>query len=297
MDSNRKNLNQDLSRQLDSKFQELDQSKARIQEMEIAIKTVQEENLALKTLNEDGISQLISATRSVPNDLGSSTRALNEGPITQARHIDHPHSDQNDATQKLESAVLELSEARSRNMSLEVDLINSKSEISKLFIEEKSRLIEAAEVKTSVLKNLMSENGGSGSGGITLEEEQIGNRSFESQNNPSTFGLSGLLSTSLGSSNLAGNGDERLIKKIQELENELIERNRNHRRLEEQFQEIQKEMESAEHKYQDSHRKHEAAADEITSLVQEVQRLRSGGASSVSPASVEGILLLRILLP
>ncbi|KAI7956886.1 hypothetical protein MJO28_003981 [Puccinia striiformis f. sp. tritici] len=309
---NQKNLNQDLSRQLDSKFQELDQSKARIQEMEIAIKTVQEENLALKTLNEDGISQLISATRSVPSDLGSSTRALNEGPITQARHIDHPHSDQNDATQKLESAVLELSEARSRNMSLEVDLINSKSEISSLrrkmmnlmsesnqiksqinsknfLLKEKSRLIEAAEVKTSVLKNLMSENGGSGSGGIPLEEEQIGNRSFESQNNPSTFGLSGLLSTSLGSSNLVGaNGDERLIKKIQELENELIERNRNHRRLEEQFQDIQKEMESAEHKYQDSHRKHEAAADEITSLVQEVQRLRSGGASSVSPASVEG---------
>ncbi|POW05233.1 hypothetical protein PSTT_09863, partial [Puccinia striiformis] len=283
---NQKNLNQDLSRQLDSKFQELDQSKARIQEMEIAIKTVQEENLALKTLNEDGIMLPI-----VPNDLGSSTRALNEGPITQARHIDHPHSDQNDATQKLESAVLELSEARSRNilrrkmMNLMSESNQIKSQInSKNFLlKEKSRLIEAAEVKTSVLKNLMSENGGSGSGGITLEEEQIGNRSFESQNNPSTFGLSGLLSTSLGSSNLAGNGDERLIKKIQELENELIERNRNHRRLEEQFQEIQKEMESAEHKYQDSHRKHEAAADEITSLVQEVQRLRSGGASSVSP--------------
>jgi len=308
-------LSQDLSRELHSKLQELEQSKAKIEEMEQALKTLHDENQALKTLNEDGISQLISATRSIPtNDLASSTnnksshddaspmRSLGNDAQLTSNNEGEGNPRQEPSRQKLESTVMELNELRSRNMALEMNLMNSKSEISALRtkmmnlmsesskirsqissqdhdLKEKSRLIEAAEVKTSLLKNLMSENGHVG--GTT--EEELSRRSFES-NGPGTFGLS---MTSMGSNSFAGDA-ERLSKRVHELEMQLEERSRVHRDLEHQYGETQKEMQMAEGKYRDAHRKHEAAADEIASLVEEVQRLRSGGASSVSPASVEG---------
>ncbi|WAR53921.1 hypothetical protein PtB15_3B430 [Puccinia triticina] len=204
-----KSLAHDLSQELDSKLHELDHAKSQIEQMEHALSNAREENAALKTLNDDGISQLISATRSIPTDLASSTK---DDPVkmrslsgdSQQQGGVHPDDLKADDSQdgltrkKLESTVLELAEIRSRNMALEVDLMGSKS------------------------------------------EEQ------------------------------------------------LSERTRQHRGLEMQYAATQKEMEMAEGRYREAHRKHEAAADEISSLVEEVQRLRSGGASSVSPASVEG---------
>jgi chromosome segregation ATPase len=309
-----KTLAQDLSRELDSKLLELEHSRAKIEEMEQTLRTVQDENAALKTLNEDGISQLINATRSIPNDLSSSTKSFNDdsvrmrslsSDVQMASQQDELASNQDLSRKKLETTVLELNEIRSRNMALEMDLMSSKSEISTLRrkminlmsdsnkirsqissqdheLKEKNRMIEAAEVRTSLLKNLMSENGAIG--GTTDDEH--GCRSFES-NVPGTFGAGGMLSASLGSGSLPVDG-ERLAKRVHELEVQLEERSRAHRGLEHQYEETQKEMEIAESRYREAHRKHEAAADEIASLVEEVQRLRSGGASSVSPASVEG---------
>ncbi|WAQ83086.1 hypothetical protein PtA15_3A453 [Puccinia triticina] len=300
-----KSLAHDLSQELDSKLHELDHAKSQIEQMEHALSNAREENAALKTLNDDGISQLISATRSIPTDLASSTK---DDPVkmrslsgdSQQQGGVHPDDLKADDSQdgltrkKLESTVLELAEIRSRNMALEVDLMGSKSEVAALRrkmmnlmgesnkirsqisakddeLKEKSRMIEAAEVKTSLLKNLMAENGGGGT------EDEPGCRSFDSAG-PGTFGM---LSASVGNS-------DGMSRRVQELEEQLSERTRQHRGLEMQYAATQKEMEMAEGRYREAHRKHEAAADEISSLVEEVQRLRSGGASSVSPASVEG---------
>lgn len=312
--------NFDLGRELDLKLQELDSSKTKIQEMEETLRSLQDENLNLKALNDEGISQLIHATRSMaavsPSHPaqrqlnGSDSEKVDEERDQQKPRSSESNSSKNLSRKKLESTVVELDEVRSRNRSLTQDLLSSKSETAALRVKitnlvselhklrsqfssqeyelkEKTRLAEAAEVKASLLKNLIAENGLLGGS----NDDEPGSRSFDSSG-PGTFGTfaGALLSSSLGSNSLTGEagGTDRLAKKVHDLELQLDERSRAQRELEKQFEETQKEIQLAEDKYREAHRKHEAAADEIASLVEEVQRLRSGGASSVSPASVEG---------
>jgi hypothetical protein len=322
-----KTLARDLHRELDSKLQELEQSKAKVEEMDQVIRRLQEENETLKTLHNDGISQLLHVTRSMPNEMTTSINVTSNDDVSQTRslssdiqhttttttttsEVDHNKRGQQEelSRRKLESTVLELNEARSRNMSLEVDLMKSKSEISTLRtkmmnlmsesnkirsqisvkdheLQDKSRLIEASEVKTSLLKNLISENGHAG---VTTDEDH-GSRSFDSNGGGPVILGNSLLSSVAGNSNGSSAGEaDRMHKRVQELEVQLEDRLRAHGELEQQYEKTQKEMQLAEGKYHEAHRKHEAAADEIASLVEEVQRLRSGGATSVSPASVEG---------
>lgn len=288
-----KSVASELTRELEARVGEISAAHTKVEELEQILRTTKQENDALRSLNETGLADLVALSRSNSqrvleshHDGGDGRRRMAEEE-TSGFKVLHEHS-----KTKLETALMELTEVKTRNMVLDRELIVSKSEIGAMRLKcsqlmnesnkikyqisvkewdlkEKARMTEAAEVKASLMKNLMAENGF-----LAADDEMLG-RSYES-------GPSG---TSVNPAEL---GPEQLVKRVKELEHRLEQRTHIHRQLETQHEDAQKEMQAAEEKYRDAHRKHEAAADEIASLVQEVQRLRSGGASSVSPASAEG---------
>lgn len=287
----------DLSRELESRLDEIASSNSKLQELEQILMSTKQENVTLKKLNQTGLADLISVTRSNAEQTrelfsdGSRDKVIEER--SKGLRLLHDQS-----KKKLESALMELTEVKTRNIILDRELAMSKSEISRINLKysqvlsdsnkiksqmtmkewdlkEKARLTEAAEVKASLMKNMMADNG------LLGADEEIGNRLFESTNgsngaSTSTFGMNEMMVP------------DQITKRVKELEHRLEQRNQLHKQLESKQEETQKEMTTLEEKYLDAHRKHEAAADEIASLVQEVQRLRSGGATSVSMTSGEG---------
>ncbi|MBW0493722.1 hypothetical protein O181_033437 [Austropuccinia psidii MF-1] len=304
-----KNSTLELNQELELRQQEIVDLRSKFQELQQILGTLQDENAALKNLNQSGLHELVSNARllknvneSVESSDGHARKKGSDEPTSLMMVRDHSKA-------RLETTITELNEARSRNLALEKELVISKSELGvmrskvanlveecnkikaqfsakELETKEKTKLLETAEMKASLMKSLMVENGMLGGG-----DEDLVNRSFESAlGSGSLTGLTALFPTSLGGGSVIDHNHsfDQLMKKVQELETQLDERTRAHSELENQHEEAQKEMQVAEDKYREAHRKHEAAADEIASLVEEVQRLRSGGASSVSPASAEG---------
>ncbi|KAI8443859.1 hypothetical protein BY996DRAFT_3107232 [Phakopsora pachyrhizi] len=173
-----RNLTIELNRELEGRLQELNQAQSRTEELERLLESLKEENESLRTLNEKGISELVETTKSIKSLASGSAKTLEfQNGDSQAREKrDEPGDGSTRAA--LDATLVELTESRTRNTALERDLMSAKSELSimrtrlsglvqetnkirnemsrrEFDLKEKNRLIEAAEVKASLMKNLI----------------------------------------------------------------------------------------------------------------------------------------------
>ncbi|KAH9812265.1 hypothetical protein DFH28DRAFT_899475 [Melampsora americana] len=295
-----KSMTSELNQELQNRLDEISSTNSKVDELERILMSTKRENSTLKDLNQIGLADLISLSKTNVEQTRELISNESREKVIEERskglRLLHDQS-----KSKLESTLIELTEVKTRNMILDREVVMSKAEINginlkysqllnefnqiksqiklkEIDLKEKARLTEVAEVKASLMKNMMAENGMLGGG-----EEEIGTRFFETNSNgngggsTSTFGMNEMII-----------GSEQMTRRVKELEQRLDQRNQLHKQLESKQEETQREMNNLEEKYLDAHRKHEAAADEIASLVEEVQRLRSGGATSVSLNSTEG---------
>lgn len=280
-----KATNARLIQDLETQTSEAFAASTKAEELDRILKTTREENEAMRALTSGSIADLVASTRETrtadvgSDDLRSSkARAVEE----EANGLRTLHQQ---SVSRLEASATELADLKSRNVDLERHLIATRSEVEALRtrhaaavkdyslikgqiaardqdLREKARLAEAAEVKAGLLRSLMAENG-------MAMDDDFANRSLES-----------IMSTT--------ESPEQLARRIHDLEARLERRGRSHTELQTAHDETQRELHITEDKYREASRKHEAAADEISALVQEVQRLRSGGATSTTPLSTEG---------
>lgn len=251
--------NQQLQAELDAKNLEAQSVSARAVDLERVLKVTRDEHEATKILVTGGLAELVAAHRETQSRATPSSdyeteriKAIEEEAETMQRMYQ-------DARAKSEAIVLELDGVRSREVQLQSQVVQLRAEISTLRgqhaqaleeagrhkstvgdreveVRDVGRAREAAEVKASLLRNLMSEHG------LSVNDDELAAR-FPPMTGSET--------------------PEQLHRRVQDLEGRLEQRNRAHQQLETSHEDARRELHEVS-------RRHQAAEEQLQHVNGEV---------------------------
>jgi len=261
-----------LDADLQQKTQMLEAAHARIDNLQRALETTRQESQSLRELSSGHFTELLSSHREY-KEKGAEADSVSQQQLQAAKLEADRHRDMaKDAHARYGSAQNELREARAQHVGLEKQVSLLRTELAgirsrhssaleassraqalisqrDLDLRERSRAIEAAEVRAGLLKSILSENG------LTSDED----------GSPTT--KSGDSSTSLS-------------RKIAELESRLEQRNQANQELQAMHDEARQEAESSRHRLRISE-------DQIDDLSSQLEQLRVS--TTGSPKSGEAV--------
>jgi chromosome segregation ATPase len=249
---------------------------ARAAEVERVLRATREECESMRSLTSGGLAELVAASRDFKNRGPAREEELHAERLRAAEEeLENLRRLHREAKGRADTSHLELSDARSRVAQLEKQVLGLRAEVSTLRaqhataldevgqhksrlaereseLRQKTRTHEASEMKATLMRSLLVENG------IAVSDYD-------------------------GSPKLGSTGDssmEQMTRRVQELEARLEQRAKSHRDLETSQEETKREAQTAEQNLRDVSRYRQEADDQIQQLSQEVERLRSGGSSS-----------------
>lgn len=262
---------QELQVELDSTRVQHEAAIAKASNLERVLKATQDEHDATKVLAAGGLAELIAAhrenaSRDVPSpELHAEQLKAVE---TEAESMKQLHQE---ARAKGDSAIAELGEVRAREVALQIQVLQLRSEVATLRghhvkalgdaevlksavvgreaeVRDASRAREAAEVKSNLLRNLMADHG------LSVSDDELATR-FPPMDGTETA--------------------ETLHRRVQDLEGRLAQQTRTHQELETNHDDAVRELKDKDERYQESHRQRQVSEEQVGHLTGEVERLRT----------------------
>lgn len=259
---------QQLQTELDAKHAEATAATAKAADLERILHATREEHEATKVLAAGGLAELLVAHREAASRDTPTELQLERAKAVEAEAESYKQLHQ-DARTKLDQAVAELHDSRSREVELQTQIVALRSEVATLRdqhaqalsesglhkslatsrgadLRESTRTRETAEIRSTLLRNLMQEHG------LAVNEDDLATRSAP---------LDGTETP------------EQLHHRLVDLEGRLEQRTRAHSEL--------------EVAHTDVRRQHQATSEQVEQLKAELQRVRSAGPGEGGPATVE----------
>ncbi|KAL8290164.1 hypothetical protein RQP46_003103 [Phenoliferia psychrophenolica] len=269
-----------LQAELDQKHLEATTATAKAADLERILHSTREEHEATKAVAAGGLAQLLAAHRDrgtsqsrdiAPDDAATTARLQALEEETTATKQMHQ-----DVRSKHAAALGELEGVRSREVALQAQVIQLRSELGTLRTQhahalddvsrhkslahdreseakDATRVREAAEVRAGLLRQIMADHG------LAVTDDELSTR-FPPMTGTET--------------------PEQLHRRVQELEGRLEQRTRAHQELEVAHEDARRELQETEARYRDVSRHRDVTDEQLEQLHTEVSRLRS---TTVSP--------------
>jgi chromosome segregation ATPase len=274
-----------LQSELAAKTSEAADATERAEGVERVLKAAREECETMRVLSSGGLAELVTASRDFK------TRGVGDDETTAERlraaeeEVESFRKLHKEAKGRVEVAQVELSDTRSRVSQLEKQVLNLRAEVSTLRARHAATLDEVGQHKSKLAER-------------ETEVRQL-SRSHEATEMKATLMRSLLVENGIavanddGSPKLGTTGDsplEQMTRRVKELEARLEHGAKSHRELETAHEEARRDVQTVEQNLRDESRYRQEADDQINQLAQEVERLRSGGSSSVGDGSKDAEL-------